>query len=52
MGYLKGLIKYVHIFKIMAARFFTVGDGNHNMEREKTRMFGTGIRVSSMNLWF
>lgn len=28
----------------MAAGFFTIGNGNYNMEREKTGMFGIGIR--------
>ena len=50
-GYLRRLIKSVHIFKIMSVRFFTLGDGNYDMEKEKTGMFGTGIKFINMNSW-
>lgn len=35
----------------MSVRFFTPGDGNCDMEKEKTRMFGTGIKFINMNSW-
>lgn len=36
----------------MATRFFTIGDGNYNMEREKTGMLGIEIRGISVNSQF
>lgn len=35
----------------MSVRFFTLGDGNYDMEKEKTGMFGTGIKFINMNSW-
>lgn len=45
-------IDQICTLKIMATRFSTVRDGNCDMEKEKTKMFGIGISGFSVNSWF